>query len=162
MLPSSAFGISADFPKQQFENAIRFAMQMGTPNDPDKRPIFIFPTKEKTYWRDDVQIPTPHLDADGRPLDPNIEMRISDPIEKEGVLCAIEVETSAAVGEIPVGKFPSTRLVITLLEAEWEEVVGCDGVRYNGDYYVYDHEPQNYGLFDSNVHTMIFVSEDET
>lgn len=89
-------------------------------------------------------------------------MRNSPAIEKTDVLCAIEVDTSAAVGEMPVGKFPATRLVVTLLEAEWAQVVGCDGVRYNGDYYVYDHEPENYGLFDSNTHTMIFVSEDES
>lgn len=159
--PDPALGFNVAFPTDLFNNGIRFAMQMGMPVDPDKRPKFVFPSIGKTYWRDGEQVPTPVVDQDDRPLDPEIEMRMATP-RTESVDCAWVVERAGSPGEGPVGNFPQTRMVVTLLESDWAKVVGCSSVEYNGDVYIYDYEPENYGLFDAGVHTMIFISEDET
>jgi len=160
-LPSASLGLPVNFPTDAFNTAIRFAMQMGAPVDPDKRPKFVFPSTGKTYWKDGVLVVNARTDRDGKPLNPEIEIRVAKPVTKQ-VDCAIVVERVGAGGEVAVGNFNSTRLVVTLLEEEWAEVVGCESVEYNGDLYVYAYEPENYGLFDAGVHTFIFNSKDET
>lgn len=162
MLPDPGLGIAVDFPQKEFEDAIRFAMQMGTPVDPDKRPKFVFASIGKTYWKVGVQlVSAPAMDWDGNPLDPEIETRVDAP-RTVSVDCGIEVTSGASRGETPIGGFPAVQLTVTLLEADWAKVAGCDSVQYNGDTYLYDSEPSNVGLFSAGVHTMVFVSKDET
>ena len=162
MIPDPSLGIKAGFDRTMFESAVRFAMQMGTPQDPDKRPVFIFSSTGVSYWKDGVELPTPpHVDSDGVPLDPTIEVRKADE-GRVSIDCAIEAGGGGGLGEIPVGRFPVVRLTVTVLDADYHLVQGCAAIEYNGDRYTYDHEPENVGLFDSGIHTMIFVSEDET
>lgn len=161
MIPSSAFGIAVNFPQAAFENGIRFAMEMGTPNEESKRATFIFPSTGTTYWLGDVQVLNPRVDRDGSPLDPEVEEREA-PSRRVQVNCAVEVEYAGVEGETPVGSFHQSRLVITLLEAEYQLVKGCQAVEYNGDTYSYAFEPENVGLFGSNVHSMVFNAEDES
>lgn len=158
--PDSSLGISASFDSVQFRNAVKFAMQMGSPPEADKQVVFIKKATSQTYWKDDVQVMNPRLDRDRLPLDPEIEVRAADDEEIQ-VDCAIEI-TRADADEIAVGSFRPTKAVVTLLDVDYEQVVGAQEIRYNGDIYRFGYEPEGLGLFDVGVNTMIFYSVQES
>lgn len=159
--PDEDLGITADFDNDGFRNAIRFAMQMGTNPDPDRRPKFVQRSSTRTYWKNGTQLgQEPRLDRDGKPLDPEVEIRrpVDQFIEVD---CAIEV-TRADAEELPVGTFQPTKVVVTLLDQQYVQVKDCREMVYNGDRYVFGYEPESNGLFDVGVYTMIFYAKDET
>ena len=159
--PDPSLGISADFDSAGFRQAIKFAMQMGTNPNPDRRPIFVKRSSSVTYWKGGIQLGTPpRMDRDGVPLDPDIEVR-RVPDEHLEVDCAIEV-VRAEAEELPVGNFRPTKVVATLLDAEYEVVKECREMLYNGDRYIFGYEPESNGLFDVGVYTMIFYAKDES
>lgn len=170
-LPDPALGFSVDFPTETFENAIKFAMQMGAPTgEVDGAPLaprFIKKGAGRTYWRDDEQLMpiseggTLRLDRDGRPFDPNVRIGAGTDDEVLAVDCAIEIDKADA-DEIPVGNFRPTKAIVTLLDADYLKIVGVRELAYNGDRYTYGYEPEALGLFDAGVHTMIFYAQDET
>ena len=159
--PDNGLGISADFDNEGFRQAIRFAMQMGTNPDPDRRPIFIRKGRGATYWKGGVELVTaPRLDRDGEPLDPEIEVRrVAD--EQISVDCAIEVDRADAE-ELPVGNFRPTKVIVTLLDEQYELVKDCRELAYNGDKYLYGYEPESNGLFEVGIYTMVFYAIDES
>lgn len=163
--PDASLGIAASFDAQQFRDAIRFAMQMGTPNDPDRAPLFIRKSSGRRFWLGDVeQFPPPNgtlrLDRDGKPLNPDVRVEQTAD-EKIRVDCAIEV-VRADANELPIGNFRPTKVVCTLLDTEYAQVSGSRELIYNGDQYVYGYEPEANGLFDAGVHTMVFYALDES
>lgn len=150
-----------DFDGEGFRAAIQFAMQMGAPPDPERRPKFIRKGSGRTYWKDGVQLgAAPRMGREGEPLDPDIEVRTTPDQEIE-VDCAIEIERAEAE-ELPVGTMRPTKVVATLLDAQYALVEDCRELLYNGDRYVYGYEPEANGLFDVGVHTMIFYAKDES
>lgn len=160
-IPEDSLGIAVDFDGEGFRNAIRFAMQMGTNPDADKAPIFIQKGLGRTYWKNNVQlITTPRLDRDGQPYDPDIEVR-READDQIRVDCAIEV-VRADAEELPVGAFRLTKLVVTLLDDQYQVVKDCRELLYNGDRYMFGYEPESNGLFDVGVYTMIFYAKDES
>jgi hypothetical protein len=158
--PNPALGISADFDGDQFRNAIRFAMQMGTPPEVGKRASFVFKSAGRTYWKDGVEQISPRLDRDGKPLDPTIQVINTAPVVKT-VDCAVEI-VRADADELPVGNFRPTKAVVTLLDEQYDQVKGCRELLFNGDRYLYGYEPEGLGLFDVGINTMIFYATDET
>lgn len=165
-IPDDALGFAVDFPSGDFINAIRFAEQMGRNPDDAKRIKFMArATGQPTYFKDDVELDsTPRLDGDGNPLDPDVEVRLPAETEildgSEPVDCAIEVEPRDAL-ETPVGNFRPTKVVITLLGAQYQLVKDCRKILYNGDEYMFGYEPESVGLFDVSVYTMIFYAKDD-
>lgn len=159
--PNPALGISADFDGVQFRNAIRFAMQMGVPPDPDKQAVFVFKPTGRTYWKNDVQlVSAPRLDRDGKPLDPTVEVRRVE-ADTKTVDCAVEI-VRADAEELPVGTFRQTKAVVTVLDEQYEEIRGCIEMVFNGDRYKFGYEPEGLGLFDVGINTMIFYPLEET
>lgn len=170
-IPDDALGLAVDFPTDDFINAIRFAEQMGRNPDDAKRIKFMSrPTTGPTYWLDDTELDDePLLDFDGNPLNPNIEVRLDDETEildadaddePIPVDCAIEVEPREAL-ETPVGNFRPTKVVVTLLGAQYQLVKDCRKIYYNGDEYMFGYEPESVGLFDVAVYTMVFYAKDD-
>ena len=160
--PDPALGITASFDADAFNRAILFAMQMGKPNDVTRQAVFVKKSEGRTYWLGDVQQDTAtiRLDRDGRPF--NADIRIEQtPDQDIAVDCAIEV-VEANADEVPVGNFRPTKAVVTLLDAQYAQVMGCRELRYNADTYVYGYEPEADGLFDAGIHTMIFYALDES
>ena len=159
--PDSSLGISAAFDGTGFRQAIRFAMQMGTNPDADRRPKFVRRSGQVTYWLDGVELTTaPRMDRDGKPLNPDIEVRRPADQLLE-VDCAIEV-VKADAEELPVGNFRPTKILVTLLDEQYALVEGCREMVYNGDRYVFGYEPESNGLFDVGVYTLIFYAKDES
>lgn len=170
MLPDPTLGIAVNFDAETFEAGTRFAMQMGLPNDPDRRPKFIRKSSARTYWKDGVQLgSTPRLDRDGNPFDADVEVRrgtdvvITTPktAEPNTVDCAVEIQKADAE-EIPVGNFRNTKAVITVLTADYPTISGCQELRYNGDRYQFGYEPEAPGMFGSGVNTLVFYAINES
>lgn len=166
--PDDSLGIDVDFDNDGFRNAIKFAMQMGVNPDPERSAIFLKKATARTYWKNDVELGSvPRLDRDGKPLDPEIEVRKeADEQIKVGtgpgeVDVAIEVERADAE-ELPVGNFRPTKVVITALDVDYEVIKDCRELIYNGDRYLFGYEPESTGLFEVGVYTMIFYAIDES
>jgi hypothetical protein len=161
MIPDPSLGISAGFDSQGFREAIRFAMQMGTPPEEARRPKFIKRSNLRTFWKAGVELSAPpRMGRNNEPLDPEVEVRVTPPQEFT-VDCAVEIDTADA-DELPVGSFRPTKAVVTLLDEQYAEIEGCKELVYNGDRYLYGYEPENTGLFDVGVHTIIFYALDES
>lgn len=159
--PNEALGIAADFDNEGFRQAIKFAMQMGLNPDASRRPIFLKKAATpRVYLKDGEVVPTPRMDRDGRPLDPEIEVVIA-PDQEISVDCAVEVDRADA-DELPVGNFRPTKVTITLLDREYLVVKDCRELIYNGDRYMFGYEPESTGLFEVGVYTMIFYGKDES
>lgn len=159
-------GFPTGFDSQGFRQAIHFAMQMGAPPDQERRVRFL---KKSTvpvqYFKGGTQLfPPPlgtlRLDRDGNPLDPEVEV-VETADEALYPDCAVEVDRADA-DELPVGNFRPTKLIVTLLDNEYDQVQGCKELVYNGDRYIYGYEPEANGLFDVGVHTMIFYALNES
>lgn len=166
-LPSDAFGIPVDFDSEGFRNAIKFSMQMGTNPDASKVAKFVKKSTARTYWKNDVQLASPpRLDREGKPLDPDIEVRKAADVEfvsgpGKDVDVALEV-TPADAQELPVGNFRPTKVTVTALDVDYAKIKDCRELIYNGDRYLYGYEPESMGLFDVGVYTIIFYAVDET
>lgn len=166
--PDPSLGITADFDNEGFRQAIKFAMQMGVNPDASRTTIFIKKGTGQTYWKNGVQLlTTPRLDRDGRPFDPEVEVRRSADTQirvgtGEGeVDVAIEVERADAE-ELPVGNFRPTKVVVTALDVDYAVIKDCRELLYNGDRYMFGYEPESTGLFEVGVYTMIFYALDES
>jgi hypothetical protein len=157
----SLISTPVQFDSDMFKNAIRFAMQMGTPPDPDNAPLFIFDSTAPTYWRNGSQLMTsPRLDRDGKPIDPSVEVR-ETPGTEVSVDCSVSLhQTRYIQDELPVGFLGGTVASVTVLGEQYALIAGCKHMIFNGDTYVFSHE-NNSGLFDVAVHNMIFYSKDE-
>lgn len=156
-----ALGISVDFPETDFRNAISFAMQMGAPPDLNAQAVFVFKSTGRTYMQNGSPVLNPRLDRDGRPLDPEVAV-----VEIPGVQvkadCAIAMESSQGIqGEGPVGQFPTTRAVVTLIDDQYAKVKGCREMIFDGDHYLFGYERDVVGLFAVGVYTLVFNVIDE-
>lgn len=158
--PNANLGISASFDATAFQNAIKFAMQMGAPNVLAKQAVFVFKSTTRTYSKNGDPVVDPRLDRDGVPLDP--EVLVTEGSERlVKVDAAIEIEP-ADPNEMPVGNFRPTKALVTLLDAEFALVDGCDELRYNGDRYAFGYEPGAFGLFNAGIHQLTFYALDES
>ena len=146
-------GTTPDFSKTVVEDAIRFAMRMGAAPDPTQRATFLF-RQVRTYP------PGTLLDAEGTPLDPNVRAEVTTP-DPVTVDCAVEFER-ATPEELPTGVRIPTRLVITLLENEYQQVRTAVRVRIGSDRYQIAYELPVVGLFDMAVHQIVAYAESET
>lgn len=159
--PDASLGLDVDFDNEGFKRAIRFAMQMGKNPEEDRRPKFVRRSSTVTYWLNNVELSSaPRMDRDGKPLNPDIEVRRPADTFLE-VDCAIEV-VKADAEELPVGNFRPTKIIVTLLAEQYAEVEGCREMVYNGDRYVFGYEPESNGLFDVGVYSLIWYAKDET
>lgn len=168
MEPSSALGISANFPSGTVRNALLFAMQMGAPNEvseTDKRQVrFLRRNGAVEYFAEGSTTPLAlnafRRDRDGKPLDPTIRMVTA---EDEEILVDVAIElTEATAEEVPVGNFRPVKATITIMAEEYAQIVGCREVIYNNDRYGYAYELDANGLFDMTFHTLIFFAIDES
>lgn len=165
--PDPSLGISGSFDADLFRNAAKFAMQMGVNPDPTKSAIFLKKASGRTYWKNDVQLVSPpRLDRDGKPLDPDIEVRQTPDVrivvgKGDGeVDVALEVDRADAE-ELPVGTFRPTKVVVTALDVDYEIIKDCYEMIYNGDRYKFGYEPESTGLFEVGVYTLVYYALDE-
>lgn len=154
-------GANPSFDAATFRDGILTAMRMGAPPEVSQRATFLFRRGAQRYFRDGEEIPPPRLDQEGKPLDPTIRVESVPAREPLQTDCAVEFE-SATADEVPVGNFRPAKVVITLLEEEYEQVQDAIEVRLGGDVYVIGYQRPPMGLFQVGVRQFVAFARDET
>ena len=156
-------GSDPRFPKERFKEGIRFAMGMGAPVRPEDRATFHF--REERVYPEGTR-----LDQEGKPLNPSIRAEYvrPDPLTLDHV--AIEHER-ATPEELPVGVRIPTRVVITMLEEEYQKIKdrAAEGgeefayeVELGGDHYRIGYRPTPMAIFDAGVHQIVCYAMEES
>ena len=104
----------ARFPRARFEEGVKFAMRMGAPVRPEDRATFHF-RRVRTYPSGT------RLDQEGKPLNPSVSATYLAPADLVLQEVAVEME-KATPAELPVGTRIPTRVVITMLEAQYQAI----------------------------------------
>lgn len=141
------------FDADVFRDAIRFAMSMGLPDTESERITFRW-TPQKSYSI---------ADPAGNPY--SWDQTPSEVVEHDDVQVPAAVEfTSRASGGVvgsPFGEIDSPRIVVTLLDEDYEQVRGADLVILNDSVYVVNFVKPPDGLFDVTIYTLYCTARDE-
>lgn len=144
-------GADPGFNAAEFREAIHFAMRMGAAPETDEQVTFHF-ASTLTY----------NLPGDGAdvPFDPDATVTRTTPTPVR-VDCAIEYY-DAENQPTNFGLLAPTRLTLTLLDEDYEQVKDAAYVVAHGDRYNYRRTEPPSGLFDVGLYTMHFTSESES
>ena len=153
-------GTFAGFDETAFREGVLFAMGMGAPPDPSNQAQFLFPPGPPTYRKNGSPVANPRLDREGNPLDPDVEI-VRAPGRVVSVPCAVEI-VRAEAEEVPVGNFRPTKAVVTLLDSDYQKVVGCRELAFGGDRYGFNYTPDTLGMFGVGIFQMIFFGISES
>lgn len=150
--PSISPGTPTGF-ASTFRSAVKFAMQMGSPNATEDKVTF--------FWRPNKEYS--HEDIIDNPYDwtntPTTDVEIA-PVQVD---CAVEfgrVAGNVTVGNA-VGDFDSTRATLTLLDVDYDLVRGAHLCTIGGDLYVLEYA-QPLALFVVDVWQIHCVAIDES
>lgn len=119
--------VPPDFDERAILEGLHAAMGFGTPTRTEDRATFYLPPVNATE--------SDPVDLRGVPFDPD-ESRSVTPVHKQ-VACAVEFYDGAAVVE-QFGSVRPTKIRLTLLDPEYQEVKGFSFVVAGGDKYIYD------------------------
>jgi len=155
-------GTNPNFNAAEVRDALQFAMRMGSPNRVQDKATFYF--KQTRVWKDgngDVVL-NPRLDQDGNPFDPSLTLELegNDPV----VLDEVAVEFSIArPEELEVGSIRPTRVELTILDEQWNQIDTAVEVSLQGGsrYYI-SYEKPVIGLFDMDVHQLVCFAKEES
>lgn len=144
-------GADSGFNSAEFRDAIHFAMKMGAAPEVDEQAIFHFATASAF---------TAPADGADVPFDPSavITTTTPDPVKVD---CAIEYLDSENQ-PTSFGLMAPTRIVVTLLDVDYEQVQDAAYVVIHGDRYDYRRTEPPAGLFDVGLYTMHFTARNET
>lgn len=144
-------GSDPGFNAGEFRDAIHFAMQMGAALDASEQVTFHF-ASTLTY----------NVPADGAavPFDPNATVtRVTpDPMRVDCAVEYFDMENQPT----SFGLMAPSRLAVTLLDVDYEQVKDCSYVVIHGDRYNFRRTEPPSGLFDVGLYTMHFTAENET
>lgn len=141
-------GTIPGFDPDEFRNALRFAMDMGAPNDAAQRATFYFP---KTVTA------TGPTDASGAPYSPDAAVTRAQSKPPVTVSCAIE-DAAGSADETRIGRF-GDGIIITLFDEEFAQVTGFEFVGYRGLRYDYDRELLGSSLGSVDIHRLLCIAE---
>lgn len=143
-------GSNPGFDGNAFREGIRFVQQMAAaPIDSDQ--VSFYKPAQLVYNR-----PT---DPENVPFDPNATVTRVQPAPVK-VACGLEYRT--AKGEVTAfGSITASRLVVTLLDEEYELVKDCSYIVVAGEKWNYLLTEPPTGLFDVGLFSMHFVAEDD-
>lgn len=144
-------GTNAGFNAAGFRDAIHFAMKMGAPPDQGERATFHFPAQ---------LVYNGSMDGGHVPFDPTATVVSTEPPTIQ-VDCAIEY-FDAENQPTNFGMLAPSRIAVTVLDVDYDQVKGCSYVVVHGDRYDYRRTEPPSGLFDVGVYTMHFTSQSET
>lgn len=143
-----SFGSS--FSAETFRNAIKQTMKMATPNAVDERVTFIWPGTADYVIENHA----------GRPFDYAFETPTATTSnESKQVDCAVEF-VSKASDETAIGEFDHPRIVVTLLDEDYEEVKTASELSINNNEYVINFVAPPMGLFTVTVYQIHATAKD--
>ena len=140
-----------DFDAAGFREGIRLAMTVGLPTETAAQPVFFMPTEFT---------PTAYTDQEGVPLNPAYRPTAPTPTTKTGVDCAIEYVDSAGKIE-SFGVLVPSKVILTLLDEEYEQVKGFSYVAIGGTKYFYRSTETPLGLVSVGIWRVHCVADDE-
>lgn len=144
-------GTDPGFNAAEFRDAIHFAMQMGAAPDEAEQVQFGFAS---------VLTFNGTADGDNVPFDPAATVTsVAPPLVH--VDCAVEY-FDAENQPTNFGLMAPTRLAITLLDEEYDQVKEASYVLVHGDRYDYRRTQPPQGLFDVGLYVMHFTAQSET
>lgn len=141
------------FDPDEVREGIRLAMQVGLPVEPDDQPTFVF---APTFGAQDGS------DAEGTPFDWRSGRDTPAAPARAAVKrpCAIEYDDGTSQMEA-VGAIYSSRLILTLLDEDYEAVKGFSHVLIGGNSYTYELTEPPLGLVSVGVWRVHVRAEDE-
>lgn len=144
---------AADFPSDEFRDAITNTMIMGLPNKESEEVEFSW-AKDVTYT---IQ------DSDNKPY--SLSTSASTPVTDDTpdpvkISVAVEYIHRAPDGT-PLGEFDNPRAVLTILDVEYEKVRGADYVTLGGNKYMISYVLVE-ALFDVDVYTLQATALEES
>lgn len=141
------------FDPDEVRDGIRLAMQVGLPVEPADQPTFVFAA---TY------APLAASDAEGTPFDWRAGRDTPVAPARAAVKrpCAIEYDDGTP-GVEAVGAVYSSRLILTLLDEDYEAVKGFSHVLIGGNSYAYELTEPPMGLISVGVWRIHVRADDE-
>lgn len=153
-------GSDSRFNADQFRSAIRFAMQMGFPEDEDKR----------ITWQWDLLRQFVSQDSTGSPWEFKASEVVSEaPVTDLIVNCAVRFHPAGrnSTDGSPLGVLDVASATVTLLDEEFDELVAHGGGRFPNKAqldeatYEVQYIAPPYGLFEVTVYDVILAAIDE-
>lgn len=146
-----ATGAISGFDAEDFRNNIRIAMTVGLPPDTSDQPLFVFPSAvANTEPADDEDVP---FDSAARPT-------VTTPTSKQ-VPCAIEYVDAAGKVE-NFGVIVPSKVMLTLLDEDYEQIKGFSYVVIGGDRFYYSKTETPLGLDSVGIWIVHATAEDDT
>lgn len=146
-------GTNAAFNSQAFKDGIHLAMNMALPGTVADRATFQWRV-EKTFAKQDNA---------NRPYDWTSTAVTSNERADVQVSCAVEFAArTTTAGETPLGKFDSTRAIITLLDEDYALIEGADTVLLGQNTYDVDFVAPPIGLFEVTIYQLYCSARDES
>lgn len=151
------------FSATRFRDGVWFAMRMGAAIRPEDRAIFHF--KPKRVYPEGTK-----LDQAGKPLNPSVKAQYERPESLTIEEVAVEVER-ATPDEMPVGTRIPTRVVITMLDEQYNAIKArakeggeefAFEVELGGDRYRIGYRPPPLALFEVGVYQIVCFAVDES
>lgn len=146
-------GSNPAFNPAQFRDVIRTTMIMGLPNATAEKPTF--------RWRPDRTFTT--ADPAGAPYDFTASPTTTDAPPDVQIPVAVEFSARPAGSlETSIGEFDTSRVIITILDEDYELVRGADEVLLGGNTYDIQFVGPPIGLFEVTVYQVFAIARDES
>lgn len=143
----------AGFDAAVFRDAIKSTMQMGSPNAVSEKVTFQWPT------RLDYGVGV-KLDPSGKPYTLGASVVADDTNPDVLIDCAVEFIDRTAVGT-PIGEFNNPRVIITILDVDFESVRTATKATIGGNTYNIQYS-RPVGLFNVTVYEVFAQAVDES
>lgn len=153
MIPNDPdFG--AGFDAEEFRSAIRNAMIMGMPSNPMEQVTFRWRHRQTFETQDNTSNPYDWTDT------PITDDSDEFPDVTLPVACEFVSRASLSAGT-PLGEIDTPKVILTLLDDEYEQVKGASFVIIAGATYEINYTAPPMGLFDVSVYEMYCTAQDE-
>lgn len=140
------------FDAAEFRDAVKFAMSMALPDDTSERLTFRWKV-DKTY---DTADPT------GKPYSYDSEPTSTDAPEDVQITAGVTfVSRATSASGNAVAAFESPRVVVTVLDEDYESVSGADEIVLDGATYIINYWEPPQGLFDVTIYKVHATARDE-
>lgn len=149
--PTTTFGSS--FNASRFRTAIRNTMVMGMPNATSDQATFRWTTTHTYSPQDPLDDPYTWTQT---PVTTTTHADVVVPVAWE-----FSARPSASL-ETVIGEFDSPRVIVTILDVDYELVQGADLIIMGGNTYVIEFVAPPLGLFDVSVFQIYCVARDES
>jgi hypothetical protein len=145
-------GFGNVFNADQFKAAIRSTMLMGMPEEPSERITFRW-TPNRSYTS---------ADSAGNPWSWEDVPVSEDAPEDVQVPAAVEFSARPAGSmDTPIGQFDTSRVIVTLLDDDFEQIRGADLIMIDGATYDVMFVGPPVGLFSVTVYSVFGEARDE-